>query len=344
MKQKKKKILSYIITIIVIVAAGIWVGSRFIHLGNVEFTDNAQVRQQIVPVNSRVQGYIKEIRFNEYEPVKKGDTLVIIDDADLRLNVARARADYQNALAGRDVADRSVTSASANVAVSDASIAEAKVLMEMAATDFARYEKLLSQDAVTRQQYDGAKTDYEAKKARYEMLSRQRSATSTVVDVNRQRISQSEAGIELAQALLETAALNLSYTVITAPCDGYTSRKEIQVGQLVQPGQTLLDIVDSNDIWVAANYKETQLRHIESGSKVEIKVDAIPNVTFNGTVKSISTATGASLSLLPQDNSAGNFVKVRQRIPVRIEFSADNKPDDMAKLRAGMNVECFVKY
>ena len=344
MTHRSKKILSYIITIVVIVAAGIWVGSRFIHLGNVEFTDNAQVRQQIVPVNSRVQGYIKEIRFNEYEPVKKGDTLVIIDDADLRLNVARARADYQNALAGRDVADRSVTSASANVAVSDASIAEAKVLMEMAATDFARYEKLLSQDAVTRQQYDGAKTDYEAKKARYEMLSRQRSATSTVVDVNRQRISQSEAGIELAQALLETAALNLSYTVITAPCDGYTSRKEIQVGQLVQPGQTLLDIVDSNDIWVAANYKETQLRHIESGSKVEIKVDAIPNVTFNGTVKSISTATGASLSLLPQDNSAGNFVKVRQRIPVRIEFSADNKPDDMTKLRAGMNVECFVKY
>ncbi len=344
MTHRSKKILSYIITIVVIVAAGIWVASRFVHLGNVEFTDNAQVRQQIVPVNSRVQGYIKEIRFNEYEPVKKGDTLVIIDDADLRLNVARARADYQNALAGRDVANRSVTSASANVAVSEASITEAKVVMEMAATDLARYEKLLSQDAVTRQQYDGAKTDYEAKKARYEMLSRQRSATSTVVDVNRQRISQSEAGIELAQALLETAKLNLSYTVITAPCDGYTSRKEIQVGQLVQPGQTLIDIVDSNDIWVAANYKETQLRHIESGSKVEIKVDAIPNVTFNGTVKSISTATGASLSLMPQDNSAGNFVKVRQRIPVRIEFSADNKPDDMAKLRAGMNVECFVKY
>ena len=255
MKHRSKKILSYIVTIAVIAAAAIWVGGKFIHLGNVEFTDNAQVRQQIVPVNSRVQGYIKEIRFNEYEPVKKGDTLVIIDDADMRLNVARARADYQNALAGRDVADRSVTSASANVAVSEASIAEAKVLMEMAATDLARYEKLLAQDAVTRQQYDGAKTDYEAKKARYEMLSRQRSATSAVVDINRQRISQSEAGIELAKALLETAELNLSYTVITAPCDGYTSRKEIQVGQLVQPGQTLLDVVDSQDIWVTANYK-----------------------------------------------------------------------------------------
>lgn len=344
MKHRSKKIISYIITIAVIGAAAIWVGSRFVHLRNVEFTDNAQVRRQIVPVNSRVQGYIKEIRFNEYEPVKRGDTLVVIDDADMRLNVARARADYQNALAGRDVADRSVTSAAANVAVSEASIAEAKVLMEMAATDFARYEKLLEQEAVTRQQYDGAKTDYEAKKARYEMLSRQRSATSAVVDINRRRISQSEAGIELAKALLETAELNLSYTVIVAPCDGYASRKEIQVGQLVQPGQTLLDIVDSQDIWVAANYKETQLQHIEPGSVVDIEVDAVPGVVFSGKVKTISTATGASLSLLPQDNSAGNFVKVRQRVPVRIEFTADNRPEDMAKLRAGMNVECSVKY
>ncbi len=344
MKHRTKKILSYIITLAIIIIAALWVGSRFIHLGNVEFTDNAQVRQQIVPVNCRVQGYIKEIRFNEYEQVKKGDTLVIIDDVDMRLNVARARADYQNALAGRGVADRSVTSASANVAVNEASIAEAKVLMEMAATDLVRYEKLLEQDAVTRQQYDGAKTDYEAKKARYEMLSRQRKATSTVVEVNRERISQSDAGIELAKALLETAEVNLSYTVILAPCDGYTSRKEIQVGQLVQPGQTLLDIVDSGDIWVTANYKETQLKHITPGSSVDIKVDAIPDVMFNGTVKSISTATGASLSLLPQDNSAGNFVKVRQRIPVRIEFTGDNNADDMAKLRAGMNVECSVKY
>ncbi|MBD5325923.1 MAG: HlyD family secretion protein [Bacteroides sp.] len=344
MNHHSKKILSYLLTAIVVIAAAIWVGSRFIHLGNVEFTDNAVVRRQIVPVNSRVQGYIKEIRFSEYQPVSKGDTLVIIDDSDMRLNVARARADYRNALAGREVAGQSVTSASANVAVSEASVTEAKIVMEMAAKDLARYEKLLEQDAVTRQQYDGAKTDYEAKKARYEMLARQRSATSTVVDINRLRIDQSEAGMELASALVETAELNLSYTVITAPCNGFTSRKDIQIGQLVQPGQTLLSIIDSDETWVTANYKETQLRHIEPGSQVEIKVDAIPGVTFNGLVKSISTATGASLSLMPQDNSAGNFVKVRQRIPVRIEFADDNKPEDMARLRAGMNVECCVKY
>lgn len=344
MKHHTKKIVSYIITFAVIAAAAVWVAIKFIHLGDVEFTDNAQVKQQIVPVNSRVQGYIKEIRFKEYQAVKKGDTLVIIDDADMRLNLARAKADYQNALAGRDVADKAVVVASANVAVSDASITEAKVLMELAAADLARYEKLVSQDAVTRQQYDVARTDYEATKARYETLARQRSATSSAADVSRKRISQSDAGIELAKAMLDMAELNLSYTVIVAPCDGYTSRKEIQVGQLVQPGQTLLDVVDSGDVWVDANYKETQLRHIEPGSQVEIKVDAIPDVVFKGEVKAISTATGASLSLIPQDNSAGNFVKVRQRIPVRIDFSKDNNPEDMGRLRAGMNVECSVKY
>ncbi len=344
MKHRSKKILSYIMTSVIVVAAALWIGGKFIHIGNVEFTDNAQVRRQIVPINSRVQGYIKEIRFNEYEMVRKGDTLVIIDDADMRLNVARANADYRNALAGLGVADGAVVSATANVAVSEASIAEAQALMDNAKNDLSRYEKLLAQNAVTRQQYDGAKTDYQVKKARYEMLSRQKKATSSVVDVNRRRISQSEAGIELAKALLETAELTLSYTVITAPCDGYTSRKEIQEGQLVQPGQTLLDIISVDDVWVAANYKETQIHHIHPGSKVDIMVDAIPGVVFSGKIQSISTATGSALSLMPQDNSAGNFVKVRQRVPVRIEFTKDNRPEDMNRLRAGINVECLVKY
>ncbi len=344
MNHRSKKYLSYIVTIIILVVVGIFVCAKFVHFGNVEFTDNAQVKQQIVPVNSRVQGYIKEIRFKEYEPVKKGDTLVVIDDADMRLRVAQARADYQNALAGREVTGRSVGVASANVAVTEASIAEAKAVMDMSATDLSRYEKLLEQDAVTKQQYDAAKTDYEAKKARYEMLARQRSATSSVVAETRQRMAQNEAGVELAKALLETAELNLSYCVVTAPCDGYASRKEIQVGQLIQPGQTLLNVVDTGDVWVTANFKETQLRHIEPGSLVDIEVDAIPGVVFNGKVVSISNATGASLSILPQDNSAGNFVKVRQRVPVRIEFTDDNSSDNMKKLRAGMNVECEVKY
>ncbi len=344
MNHKTKKILSYIVAGLLIAGALIWVGSKFYHPGDVEFTDNARVEQQIVPVLTRVQGYIREIRFKEYEPVKKGDTLVIIDDADMKLKVAQATADYHNALAGRTVADHSVEVASANAAVSESSVMEAKSMMELAATDYERYKKLLEQDAVTRRQYDAAKTDYEVKKARYETLSRQRAATSSVVSETRQRIAQNDAGIDLARAILETAELNLSYCYIIAPCDGYASRKEIQIGQLVQPGQVLLDIVDSADVWVTANYKETQLRHINPGSKVEIEVDAVPGVKFDGVVRSISKATGSAISLLPQDNSSGNFVKVRQRIPVRIEFTGNNKPADMQKLRAGMNVECEVKY
>ena len=342
--MKTKKIISVIISLAVIAAAAYWIISKFVHFGNVEFTDNAQIRPQIVPINSRVQGYIKEIRFSEYEKVHKGDTLIIIDDSDLRLNVAKARAEYQNALAGKTITDKTVSSASANLGVSEASIEEARILMEMSYKDFQRYETLLEQEAVTRQQFDNAKTDYETKKARYEMLVKQSQAVSSVVDVNRSQLFSSEASIDLAQALLETAELNLSYTIITAPCDGYTSRKEIQVGQLVQPGQTLLDIVDTSDVWVTANYKETQLKHIHPGSEVEIIVDAIPNIKFHGAVKSISTATGAALSIIPQDNSAGNFVKVRQRVPVRIDFAENNSPEAMDLLRAGMNVECTIKY
>lgn len=341
MNHRSKKIISYIASIVVVAAAAFWIASKFMHFGNVEFTDNAQVQRQIVPVISRVQGYIKEIRFNEYEPVEKGDTLVIIDDADMRLRVAQAEADYQNALAGRGVADRSVVVATANVAVSDASIAEAKVLMDNAAVDLERYTRLLENEAVTRQQYDGVKTDYEAKRARYETLARQRAASTNVAAETRERIAQNDAGVELAKALLETARLNLSYTVITAPCDGYCSRKDILAGQLVQPGQTLLDIVDMGDVWITANFKETQLANMHPGSEVEIKVDAIPDRTFKGKIVAFSSATGAAISMIPQDNSAGNFVKVRQRVPVRIELT-DTAGESL--LRAGMNVECEVKY
>lgn len=213
MKRSVKKYISYLVTIIVLAMAFIWITGKFIYFGDVEFTDNAQVMRHIVPVNSRVQGYIKEIRFNEYEAVKKGDTLVVIDDVDMRLKVDLAKADYRNALAGRNVADRSVDVASANVYVAEASIEEAKAVKDMAEADLERYGKLLEKNAVTRRQYDAVKTDYEAKKARYDMLSKQRSASSSVMAETRQRISQNDAGIELARVLLETAELNLSYCV-----------------------------------------------------------------------------------------------------------------------------------
>lgn len=296
MNRRTKKIISLILSITVIAAAAIWIFYKFSGRIGAEFTDNAQVRRQIVPVISRVEGYIKEIRFKEFKPVHKGDTLVILDDSDLRLRLAQARAEYSSAISGKGTAVKTVSSTAATVAVTEASISEAKVLMDLAETELNRYRKLLEKEAVTQQQYDAVKADYEAKQARYEMLSRQRAASSSLVEVDRSRIPQRDATIELTKASVEQAELNLSYTVIVAPCDGFTSRKNIQTGQYVQPGQTLLDIVDSGDVWVNANFKETQLKHIKPGSDVEVTVDAIPGVTYHGKVQSISTATGAAAS------------------------------------------------
>jgi len=147
----------------------------------------------------------------------------------------------------------------------------------------------------------------------------------------------------VARAQLDLARLNLSYTIITATADGVLGRKEIHEGQLVQPGQTMVDIVDSNDLWIVANYRETQLPHIKAGANVRIKADAVPDVEFSGTVERISDATGSAYSLIPQDNATGNFVKVEQRVPVRISLEGNSK-ENLSKLRAGLNVECEVQY
>ena len=344
MNKKTKKLVANVTIVCVLSLGLLWVCSHFVHLGSVEFTDNAQVRQHIVPVNCRIQGFIKKLYFSEYEEVHQGETLALIEDMEFRFRLAQAEADYQNALAGKTVMNTSVHTTQNNIAVSDASVREAGIRLANAEREYNRYKNLLAQDAVTQQQYDGVKTEYEASKARYELLLHQKQTTALVKKEQTQRLEQTEASIELAAAAVELARLNLSYTVILAPCSGTTGRKEVKEGQLIQPGQTLVDLVDENEKWVVANYRETQTAQIREGQPVEMEMDAVPGVVFRGTVKAMSRATGASFSLIPQDNSAGNFVKVEQRIPVRIEFSKENRAEDMKRLRAGMNVECLVNY
>lgn len=344
MKQKTIKNIFNTVVGLLILAGLVWVCSRFVHLGKVEYTDNAQVRQLIVPINSRVQGFVKAVRFEEYQTVHKGDTLLLIDDAEFRYRLAQADADYQNALTGRAATATTVHTSQSNISVSAAGVAEAKARYEQAEREYRRYSALLQQDAVTRQQYDAVRTDYESAKARYDLTAQQKESSTLASHEQSQRLQQSDAGVKLAEAALEIAKLNLSYTVIIAPCNGTTGRKNLQVGQLVQPGQTLVEVVDANDKWVVANYKETQTTNITVGQPVTVKVDAVQNIEYKGVVRSISRATGASFSLLPQDNSAGNFVKVEQRIPVRVDFTASNDTAAMRRLRSGMNVECTVHY
>lgn len=344
MNKRTKKIGRNIVVIAIILVGLGWVCSRFIHLGRVEYTDNAQIRRNIIPINSRVQGYIQRVCFDDFQFVHKGDTLVVIESSEYRLKVVQAKANYQKALMENSAMETVISTTANNLTVSDANIEELRIRLNQAETDFRLYEQLYAQKAVTRQQYDNAKADYEATRAKYDMLVRQKRSTSLVKDEQTQRLEQNQTNIEVAQAAQHLAELNLSYTVIVAPCNGVTSKRAIQEGQLIQPGQTLLSVVDHDSVWVIANYKETQTRHIDEGMPVDIEVDAVPGITYRGRVATLSSATGAQYSIIPQDNSAGNFVKVEQRIPVKIVFTGENRREDMDRLRSGMNVECEVNY
>ena len=342
--DRKTKVRIYNIVVILLLLGGIaFVVSKFVHLGNVEFTDNAYVHQHITPINSRVQGFIKEIRFDEYTPVHKGDTLVIIEDTEFRLHLAQAEAALNNAMAGQRASATSVETVQSNIGVSDAAIAECKAQLDNARREEQRFSRLLERQSVTQQQYDNVHTALLAAQARYEQMMRSRKSTSLVKNEQSHRLEQNDAGIRVAEAALDLARLNLSYTVILAPCDGVLGRKDINVGQLVQPGQTLVDIVDSGDKWIVANYRETQMGNIREGAKVDITIDAIPGSHVTGTVRSISDATGSAVSMIPTDNATGNFVKVEQRIPVRIVID-DTKSEAYRRMSAGMSVECEVKY
>lgn len=342
MKQKKLLRTIYNICVLVILLVGVWlVVNHFVHFGQGEYTDNATVQQHITPVNARVGGFIKEIRFNEYQPVHRGDTLVIIEDSEFKLALAQAEANLQRELAGGDATTSGMATTRQNISVTDAGIEEARVRLEESQREEKRYAQLLKEDAVTRQQYDQMHTAWLAAKARYEQAQRSRGTLASTETEQGHRLSQNKAAIEVARAQVQLARLNLSYTAIIATADGVVGKKNIHVGQLVQPGQAMVDIVDNSELWVVANYRETQLPGIKVGAKVKVEADAVPGVTFEGTVERISDATGAAFSMIPQDNATGNFVKVEQRIPVRISLGSDRKK--LANLRAGMNVVCTVE-
>lgn len=342
MKQKKLLRTIYNICVLVILLVGVWlVVNHFVHFGQGEYTDNATVQQHITPVNARVGGFIKEIRFNEYQPVHRGDTLVIIEDSEFKLALAQAEANLQRELAGGDATTSGMATTRQNISVTDAGIEEARVRLEEARREEKRYAQLLKEDAVTRQQYDHIHTAWLAAKARFEQAQRSRGTLASTETEQGHRLSQNKAAIEVARAQVKLARLNLSYTAIIATADGVVGKKNIHEGQLVQPGQTMVDIVDNSELWVVANYRETQLPGIKVGAKVKVEADAVPGVTFEGTVERISDATGAAFSMIPQDNATGNFVKVEQRIPVRISLGIDRKK--LANLRAGMNVVCTVE-
>ncbi|PZR22789.1 MAG: HlyD family secretion protein [Flavobacterium psychrophilum] len=354
-KKKTNKKFMVILAALVILGGG-YGTYKYMHSLAHETTDDAQVEKNMNPIIPRVTGYITKVYVKDNDYVKKGDTLFVIDDKDYAVRVEDAKAALVAAQGNYEAAKADVGSASAGVSVSDANIQSskgnieaAKVRLWRANNDFVRFENLYKNHSITKQQYEQAQATKQEAEAQLKVLQQaeaasksQRSASVSRSVVTGKQTEVASANIKRAQAALDAANLNLSYTVVTAAIDGQVSTIDIQPGQLVQPGQALFYIINTQDAWVVANFKETQITKMKEGQKVTIVSDAYPDVEFEGEITSFSPATGARFSLLPPDNATGNFVKTVQRLPVKISLTQNNDKEKVKLLRPGMNVEVDV--
>ena len=324
--RTRQRVVS-LIGIAILVWGIIQVTFLFLDYKNTESSNDAQIEQYISPVNLRASGYIKKIYFTEHQEVHKGDTLLVME----------TEAALKDALAGATVIGATLQTTQTTASVYDASISEIEIRLAKLEKDRQRYENLVKRNAATPIQLEQIETEYSALQRKLEATKRQRSAALSGVNEVSHRRENVEAGIQRATAALEMAKLNLSYTVVVAPCDGKLGRRALEEGQYITAGQTITYILPDTQKWVIANYKETQVENLAIGQEVRIKVDAVSNKEFTGKITAISGATGAKYSLVPTDNSAGNFVKIQQRIPVRIDF-INLSEEDNDRLAAGMMV------
>ena len=336
-RQRGRQLVASLLGVAILVC-GLWrVICVFIDYNTTETSNDAQIEQYISPVNLRATGYIAKVCFKEHQYVKKGDTLLVLDDREYRIRVMEAEAALKDAMAGANVIDATLQTTETSASVYDASIDEIEVRLKKLEKDCQRYRNLVAKNAATPIQLEQLEVEYAATKKKLEAVRKQKSAALSGVNEVSTRKQNTAAAIERAQAALEMAKLNLSYCVVTAPCDGKLGRRSIEEGQSVSAGTTITYIVPDKEKWVIANYKETQIENLHVGQKVRITVDAISGKEFIGKVTAISAATGSKYSLVPTDNSAGNFVKIQQRVPVRIEFEGLSKEDN-DRLVAGMMV------
>ncbi|NLU92180.1 HlyD family secretion protein [Chitinophaga sp. Ak27] len=348
----KKRSKGFIIVLAALVIGGGAFGiTKYIHALHHEETDNAQIDANVSPVIPRVSGYVKEVRVKDNQLVKKGDTLVILDDRDLAIKVQQAENALYTAQANLGAAEATTAAAQANISTAeaqigtiDAQIAAAKVNLWRASQDFERYSNLIKDHSITQQEFEQASAAKQTAERQLDVLAKQKAAAARQTNVvssqsgaTSKQINIASAGIKQRETDVADAKLNLSYTVITAPEDGVLSKIFVQPGQFVTAGQSLFSVVLSTTPWVVANFKETQLDKMKLGQKVTVHIDAYPEKALEAKVTSFSPATGSKFALLPPDNASGNFVKVVQRLPVKIEF--DNPNDELVKqLRPGMNV------
>lgn len=352
-KSKKKLLIGLVIMLIVIgviIQFGI-AGAKF------EKTDNAQIDGSIISIKSAVGGFVKNVYFTENQFVKKGDTLFTIESSEYEAKLLQAKALLESAkaqtgvtLSAEEAALQNEQTSALNSEVLKANWEAAKVRTHKAEREMKRFERLLAKSACTQQQFDLMQSEFKTATA-LELAANKQFAASMSQSSSVKSSALSQHGqVSIANALVmqrlaeyKIAEIQLGRTVVTAPFDGIVSKKSIEIGQLLQPGQPVCSAIESDKFWVTAIFKETQIGKIKIGQSVEIEVDAYKSAKFKGKVVSLGAATGAKFALIPPDNATGNYVKVTQRIPVRIKFDQIDKANLQFKPGMSVNVAISVQ-
>lgn len=332
---KKSLVRPIILTVVFLIAA--FFGYQKIHYALThETTDNAQIETQITPVLPRVSGYVKTIAVNDYDSVKPGQLVVELDDAELQTQLLEQEADYKEAEVDVINAKATLNNTIVSLRVNKGNIDLSDVRSNKAKEDLQRDQNLYNDQAITKKQLDDSKFNVETTVKQAENTRNDLSSAESRIAVLKAGIQKAEAALGSNQAKIEQTKLKLTYTKIYAPQAGRIGKKNVSLGQFVQAGTPLFSIVNDTTYWVVANFKENQLKKLVPGKEVNIELDAYPDLNLTGTIENLSDATGAKFSLLPPDNASGNFVKVTQRLPVKIRIN------DIAKyksiLRAGLSV------
>ena len=343
--RAKRSPLPFILGALLLVG-GAWAFKTLRYSRSHESTDNALIDGHVLPVLAKVGGFVLAVRVAENDRVAADAALITIDDREYTVRLAQAEADLAAARAsaggggGTGQAQAMVENANAQTAVQSANIDAARAQVVKAEADLARFTDLAAKNIVSQQQLDAAKAQAAATRAQLVAVQRQAAAAGANVQGMQAGVRLAQARLAAAQAARDNAALQLSYASITAPAAGTVSKKMAEVGQLVQPGQTLMSITSDTGLFITANFKETQLANLRIGQTVELDVDAYDGARIEGVVESISPATGARFTLLPPDNASGNFTKVVQRVPVRIRITKGL--DASRPLRIGLSVMAHV--
>ncbi|HTH58093.1 MAG TPA: HlyD family secretion protein [Cyclobacteriaceae bacterium] len=336
---KKRNKAPFIIVPVLLVAA-FFGGRTFLHNMDYESTDNAQIETNAVPIVSRLAGFIDTVSVVDYGDVKEGQLLVSIDDREYILAVLQAETDLANAKADLANAQAQLNNSIANKQVTLANQDVQQTRLQKATDDLKRDEALFKDGAITQKQLDDTKNNWESTQKQLTANQKQVAFATSQVTTSEAQIRKAQAIVETRVAALDLAKLRLSYCNVFAPVNGQIGKRNLEIGQYVQPGQPLMTVVNKEKFWVVANFKETQIEKMKVGQETTIKLDGYPNVDIKGKISSLSLATGAKFSLLPPDNATGNFVKITQRVPVKIEIDDDVKYKDI--LRAGLSVEVEV--